>query len=442
MLSKLAKRILPKPVKSALARKWDQIVLAKLERDWAAMPMLPDGSRGEEPPAILIFPADTRSLTGSIGDEAMLSVTIKTIRSRFPEIQIDILTSHREADEVARARGLHPIRIPSNWNYVPRMNDIFRKSNYKLILLIGADIMDGHYGSSYPAKMLIASYLSSKREIISIFLGFSFNSLPDLRLKPFFDGLNKNSIINLRDPVSLKRFNQFSKSPANLVADVAFLLDSETLSPDTTESIEWIVERKNSGKRVIGFNAHPLLYKNSQEDKLNNMILKSIDIISEFISNSDLSFIFIPHDYRGDKSDETIMRPIYDELTKKHHLDVHFVSGRHSAAALKAISGSLDGLVSGRMHLSIGALSAGVPVLNLTYQDKTQGLMRHAGLPDWLLLSPEEAFENDELAPRLVRLIENLPELRAAACAHLPTIKASALANFDKLPNRKTMAAP
>lgn len=94
------------------------------------------------------------------------------------------------------------------------------------------------------------------------------------------------------------------------------------------------------------------------------------------------------------------------------------------------------------MHLSIGALSAGVPVLNLTYQDKTQGLMRHAGLPDWLLLSPEEAFENDELAPRLVRLIENLPELRAAACAHLPTIKASALANFDKLPNRKTMAAP
>src|SRR5690606_33590151 len=128
-----------------------------------------------------------------------------------------------------------------------------------------------------------------------------------------------------------------------------------------------------------------------------------------------------------------VLRPIHDRLPDAVKARTFYLEGTHGAAVLKAVAGAMDGVVAGRMHLAVASLGRGVPVLALTYQGKFDGLFRLAGLPEWLLLSPDQAFVEARLSEVLARFVSELPALKASVGAHLPDLKAASALNYDVL---------
>jgi len=104
-----------------------------------------------------------------------------------------------------------------------------------------------------------------------------------------------------------------------------------------------------------------------------------------------------------------------------------------SAAELKALAGAVDLVVSGRMHLAIGALGMGVPAGGVVYQGKFEGLYQHFDLSG-LCLAPDALASGGRLAPFLAELSDRRADLGHAIAARLAEVQALALHNFDDFP--------
>ena len=82
------------------------------------------------------------------------------------------------------------------------------------------------------------------------------------------------------------------------------------------------------------------------------------------------------------------------------------------------------------MHLAIAALGQGKPVGAITYQGKFDGLVELFGLPKWILVSPAEASDHDNLSRLVDRLIAESEELGGQIRLRLPSIIDLAKRNF------------
>ena len=100
----------------------------------------------------------------------------------------------------------------------------------------------------------------------------------------------------------------------------------------------------------------------------------------------------------------------------------------------KAVVGACDGLVAGRMHISIAALSQGVPVLGLAYQGKFEGLWRHCGLDAATTCLKPELFVTDPAVARaqVETFLAALLTLRETLRAHLPEVLRLARLNYER----------
>jgi polysaccharide pyruvyl transferase WcaK-like protein len=102
------------------------------------------------------------------------------------------------------------------------------------------------------------------------------------------------------------------------------------------------------------------------------------------------------------------------------------------ASQVKSVVAELDLVVSGRMHLVIAALGAGVPAAGIPYQNKFEGLFRHFGLDD-VIVTPAEAFGNDGLADLIIRLLPRQAQLKQQVSLALHDILECAERNFGNL---------
>ena len=101
-----------------------------------------------------------------------------------------------------------------------------------------------------------------------------------------------------------------------------------------------------------------------------------------------------------------------------------------NGAELKRLVANVDLVLTGRMHLAIAALGQGKPVGAITYQGKFDGLVELFGLPKWILVSPAEASDHDNLSRLVDRLIAESEELGGQIRLRLPSIIDLAKRNF------------
>lgn len=385
------------------------------------------------PQRLLLLPGDPDTLTGARGDEAMMQGVVHYLRRTCASLQVGVVTASDSASAAAAAMGFQPLQVWESYSFAGtlRAAEAFRPD---AAAAVGADIMDGYYGLSTPTVLLAIADLLALRGVRTCVLGFSFNAKPNRWLKPAFNRVAGGLTLNVRDPISFERFKRFSTAKAQLVADAAFLMQPNREAPGVAAVAQWIEERKKRGDLVLGFNLHPMLIKNATAEQIHQMVAAAAHALENVSAQRAVSWLLLPHDYRGALGDDECLRPLHAKLAVLSGAGrVHRVVGERDAAELKALAGLTDGVLTGRMHLAIASLGMGVPVLGFSYQDKFEGLLRHFDLSRSLLLSAEQVANAEYLERTICAFIDDLDLLRANVAAHLPGVIAAAERNLTRL---------
>ncbi len=403
------------------------------ESDWQAMreSMGRQPLKTGAPQRLVIIPSDPWTLTGAKGDEAMIQSVVSQLKAVNPALKVAIITGSEVASDAARQLGYEPLQVwRQKLTTVVAQIEAFQAD---CLAVLGADCMDGYYSADTTLCLIALADVASRLGIRSTVLGFSFNDKPATRLATAFNVVDERVAINVRDEVSLKRFNQFCSAKAQLVTDSAFMLQPVTDTSPVLELAGWAQNQRSAGRQVLGFNVHPMLIKHPTPEQLNALMQSVVDALSGFMHDNIVAVAFISHDYRGSSGDDVCLKPIHAQLSAKFADRVFYREVKCSAAELKGMSGLMDGVVTGRMHLAIASLGMGTPVAALTYQDKFQGLMKHLHLPQDLLLPPEQLSGPGPLRDMLQRFTGNLDQYRATIASKLDNVKKMSADNVSTL---------
>lgn len=431
MTAETWRRLVPSGVRKQLRAYKDRTALKSLLRDWTLVGSQILATPGEvEKPNILIVSTDPWHIVGSLGDDAMISATLAEIHCFRPNARFTVITASDSADSVAAKLGLKSVRIWNAPDFVGSILECLTAGHFSNVVVVGADVLDGHYGALGAAKLLVVADLAARMRIPSTVLGFSFNSAPRATLTPFFNGLHDGVRLNVRDPISMDRLTAFSSATKYLASDVALLLRPKPVEA-SDPALMWLAERRREGRPVLGFNVHPMLIDNASAEDIRNIIDASTRAIETSTMSSGTSWMLIPHDHRPSVGDEFVLTPLSRQLAQSLGDKVFYLEGQYPAASLKYFTSRLDGVVSGRMHLAIAALSSGIPVLAITYQDKFEGLFQHFNLPSWLLATPAELLNTSLFSERLEQFLLKLPELTDTVTSAVGRVRSLALSNFD-----------
>lgn len=448
------KAALPRPVLEAIrayrhrasVRRWEAEVRERTRTEWrlmlrnwkrqaAPVAPAPDGTRASH--RILVFPSDPGAIVGSRGDDAMITAVLEAARSAGRQPEVDMFCEG-EGERIAAGMGFRPVSIGTDRDFAAEAATLLGQRRYDTYVALGADIVDGRFGPRIPALMLIAADLAARAGVRATILGCSFGEDPAAELKPVFQRLDRRVRLNMRDPISLRRMQAFAPVHPQLVADAAFLLEPGGADP---AAAAWVERQRTLGRKVVGVNAHPMLVRNPDAAWVENMAASLARALCEVAARQDVSWMLLPHDYREQFGDLSCLRRVHELLQARGDAEAHFLDGCHSAADLKALVGSLDAVITGRMHLAIAALGMNVPALALTYHDKFEGLYSHFELPQSLLLSPAIFDDPAKLARRIESFIAAAPELTAAIQGRRAAILRLARMNFVDEPAARPDAA-
>lgn len=381
---------------------------------------------------VLLIPPDPLLLIASRGDEAMLLALMASCRDLFHEPEFVIATAGDEADRWALRLGARPCRALDDGFCLRRSLDAVSAFEVTHCVTIGADVCDGSYDPVFSARLLLLADLVLRGGARGVVNGFSFSERAYPGLASVFAGLSRALVLNLRDPVSHRRFVAFSGVPAELTADIAFLLDAQSAREARIEPLAaWVRSRRAQGDIVVGFNIHPLLVELDQRHRLPALVAEVGAALTEFLDSAPVSLVLLEHDFRGASADRNCVDPLLACLRRNGHADrVHRPAEPMGAVELKASVAHLDGVASGRMHLAIAALGMGVPVLAFGYKGKMEGLLAHFGLDPALAIPGAELFDRAMLVTHLRSFVGELDRIRAQVDAGLPGVRDLARRNL------------
>lgn len=375
-------------------------------------------------PTLLIFPSDPDTVIGSKGDEAMLFAYLSRVNGLSSDTDIVILCRSDEAVQAIRRLGFKTKSVWATGWAVEGFAEILNEVAPDRVLIMGADIMDGYYHPTVSAERYAFADLSTRVGIPTTILGFSFASRPVPQLADIIKQVDKNVKFGLRDPASLERWRTFCETPASLVADVAFLLDAADEREADKDVDAWIARERALGRTVLGLNIHQLILGSERRDYLLDQLARSVrDAIEHGIS-----WLLIPHDVREPNSDLACLRDLKDRLPGDNCL---VVDRELSAAQLKRLSGLLDGIVTGRMHLAIAGLGMGTPVAAFGYLDKFEGLFEHFGVDSKYSGNLKSLADKGEILTFILDFRRDLSSIRMRVRERLPAVTSLAIKNLE-----------
>lgn len=358
-----------------------------------------------DPRRLIVLPSDPWSVHQSRGDEAMIEAAVGEMRRTYPDIEAYIVTATGAASADVRAMGFKPLEIwkqPFSYAAVAQQLSTTRPD---FAVVLGADVLDGYYSPADAARMLLVADLMAAFGARVSVLGFSFNSRPAKVLREVFRLLEPGVVLNLRDAISLRRFDEFARKRAHLVADAAFMLTPRADTAAVKQIATTIARQREQDRKVFVFNIHPMLFKKPEPAKLRKMIELAAAAMERLSREHDASWLLLAHDYRPEIADDNCLRPLAERLKPSLGERVFHVEQTLSAGEIKAVVGLVDGVITGRMHLAIAALGRGTPVAAITYQDKFQGLFAHFGISEQLLLSPAQFLAGDSFEKFLLHFL-------------------------------------
>lgn len=404
-----------------IARNLLQVVLPLHRlRASAPRPILP-----ETPTRFAIIAGDVTDPSSSLGDLAMFSALMQSLRAQNPDSTFTIIGERRHTIVIPGIGETPVVPAWSGKTGTRAFDELIRQ--HHALFVMGADILDGKYGAALVQRIAAYCNHSVALGIPATMLGFSFNSNPRAPAVHALSKLHPKVTVNIRDQPSLDRFARIVGISAKLCADSAFLMPPAADSEPETEA--WIAAMRREGRTPVGvnLNAHALAPAIAQVgmDKL-------IDHIAEQLMcagvQNQLAFLLLPHDLKLQSGDVIMLKALHSILQRKGFTHVRYTSIDHPDK-IKRLTGQLDLAITGRMHLVIASLGSGTPTLSITYQDKFEGLYQHFDLSLEHTITPIQCL-SDAFLRKINDAFMHRHDNRARILSHLPRVKALASRNL------------
>lgn len=166
-------------------------------------------------------------------------------------------------------------------------------------------------------------------------------------------------------------------------------------------------------------------------------------LVQHLVENRNARVTFLStcqgvEDYQFD--DAEVARKIVETLPPNVKQDVEVDGDYHHPLDLQRKLGEYDVVVATRMHMSILALNAQIPVVNIAYEFKSQELFESVDLGDWVL--DIETLHSDLLIQKTDLALDDKDSLRKTLRELLPKLKSSADRPRDWLAAEAASLAP
>ncbi|MCZ4560901.1 polysaccharide pyruvyl transferase family protein [Rhodococcus sp. IEGM 1401] len=309
---------------------------------------------------------------GNIGDQALVESALDN------SVGSVLLVVRNSCDFVIPSAHLGRVRVAEFRHLIygrslKRFTDLFRFFNYakrsESTWLIGADIMDGAYNPlasvSRFSCVISAAKLGSKASV----LGFSWNSHGTASATYCARIAAESVRLIARDSFSRRRLLESDVSPVSNGADIVF---SRMQRVQESPYSEWVAMERAKGKKVAVVNASALLAgKYDQRTEYQN-----------FISQMDpkvWSIIFVPHVRRAGNDD---LLCLADLAVSTGGLECKVIEELLSPSEIFSILMGSTFVLTGRMHLAVLAINAGVYPVTMSSQGKVSGLYDMLSCPE------------------------------------------------------------
>lgn len=370
--------------------------------------------------AVVIPPADI----GSVGDAAMLNAVRTQLRNRgFRHIGILLAEGW---DAIA---GFDEYIPADDWFYLERRSAlakiIEKLGGFKHSYLVGADCIDGVYNPGSISRRMQVLQEHAELGGNARILGSSFSLSPNPIAIDALKALDPSIVVCARDPVSRRRIQDATGRDVRQTADLAFFTGEDTDHANSASALAFIRDIRSLGFGVVGLNINFLV-----ELKHPGFCEAHIKLVKELLEN-DIGILLVPHDSRGEESDaDLLMRATMDvpEPLKSRIMLLE----EAPPAATRSVLGSLDMVITSRMHAAILAMSASTPAISFVYQNKFEGLYELVSMSEeGLLFDPAELIDYpDKTVGSIMSIIERRQSISKALANNLDRVIGLANANF------------
>jgi polysaccharide pyruvyl transferase WcaK-like protein len=376
--------------------------------------------------AVIIPPASP----GGLGDDALVTSLLEQLLEKgIARIAIGTWDA---SDSWPSAVPIFYFPLPgktlSSW-----IRAIWRIVHSDEVYVLGADMLDGYYGANHSLLLLRIPDIAARAGVRATIIGSSFSDSPAPEVSAFLKTISPRVSLNARDHLSRGRLEEIVRRPIPLTADIAFLLKPRTESDSVfvSQAHLWAKSQRASKEALIlgcNINSLPL-----QKCKLSvkELVDAHLDAILRLRKQFEgLSIILLPHDRRAPHDDAECLAAFERELPSEISRYTDLLTSKPRAAELKGIARECDFVLTGRMHLAIGALGCGVPTMCVGYQGKYEGLYNHFKLADMVLPVGEVCAPN-RLADQLLFNIQRRANIAEQISALLPSVRQLAKANIQ-----------
>lgn len=383
------------------------------------------------PSSLLLIPP---AAPGSLGDEAMVLATCDAVR-RSSSCRIGIVRYRAGADYPVAADAILDLSryFHQGGARAEELRLLHALFSYRSVALLGADILDGFYSDDAVRLRLRLVELAARAGAQTALLGFSFNSAPTLAARQLIARLPLTTRLLARDRLSHASFASATDRIPERAADMAFLLRPDAGTDSRAQALaEWAAIARSRGHRVLAVNVSAVAMQAAGMTPADALDFAQRVIERVLDRRERTSLVFVPHDFRGQDSDDCLLRALAHRFAHVSDTDMQRLEAPLSAAFIKAVAQHFDAVWTGRMHFAIAALGQAVPAVAHEYQGKFSGLFAEFGL-EALVCPPRSPPSPDAVADLLVNVLDDAPRLKRDIAARLPAQLALAKRNIDAL---------
>jgi colanic acid/amylovoran biosynthesis protein len=234
-------------------------------------------------------------------------------------------------------------------------------------------------------------------------------------------------LVLLRDEASRRNVESLGAEGARLRvgADLAFALaEAKTLRAAQTKAYQ------DRPRVAVSVREWPYFETVSAEEGMARYRASIAATVEHLVRAHDAEVVFVSTcqgnpAYRYD--DAAVAADIAATLPGDVRDRVSVDSDYHRPEAMLDLLSGFDLTIATRMHVAILALSAGVPVLPIAYEFKTQALFERLGLGEWV--QDIERVRPDTLPAVADRFVEHLPTFRANLFERVEAQRAEAMSS-------------
>ncbi|GAA3633434.1 polysaccharide pyruvyl transferase family protein [Microbacterium awajiense] len=277
--------------------------------------------------------------------------------------------------------------------------------------VLGADIMDGAYVPRASVNRAALAERLADRGWSSRVVGFSWNDRPDARALAALRRADAAGVrLYVRDPRSAARARADGLTALDS-ADIVFA--SQTADPGAVDRLG--IDAVSGPFAIV--NASGLVGDRTEA------YVRTI----RRLRDADLGVVVVPHVSRHGADDLPPCRALAERFAEDP--GVGMVTGLLSPREIRGLAARAVVTVTGRMHLAVMSLMAGVPAITVATQGKVEGLMDLFGLPE-LCVSPSDGFAQ-RMGDVVATTLASAPRYASTIREALPRVRELALANVE-----------